>query len=185
MQPEREQHLVQHAATSPAAFSALYREYFPKIYGYVMYRVRDPYDAEDIVANVFTRMLEGIAQFEYRGDGSLAAWLFRIAANGVNTHYRQRTKQTVVFAEPLDTDELDGELLHQEQAALLHALVDSLSRQRREVVSLKFFAGLRNQEIAQVLGLDERTVASHLCRGIEDLRAKYRQRVAREDQAHE
>ncbi|HET7078316.1 MAG TPA: sigma-70 region 4 domain-containing protein, partial [Chloroflexia bacterium] len=55
----------------------------------------------------------------------------------------------------------------------LHRLIATLSPRRREVITLKFFGGLQNREIAAVLGLDERTVASHLCRALEDLYARY------------
>lgn len=55
----------------------------------------------------------------------------------------------------------------------MRALIETLAPQRQKVVLLRFFAGLRNREIARVLGLDERTVASHLSRGIQDLHQKY------------
>ena len=54
-------------------------------------------------------------------------------------------------------------------------LIGSLSPRRQEIVTLKFFGDLRNTEIAQVLGLDERTVASHLCRGLADLHRLYKE----------
>lgn len=177
MQPERERHLLLLAATDPAAFSELYEYYFPRMYGYVIYRVNDQHDAEDLVADIFLRALQGLERFDYRGEGAFAAWLFRIANNAVISLYRQRSREatTPLSDEGLVTQqkEPDTRLMHQEEAARLHQLVNSLSKQRREVISLKFFGGLRNQEIAEILGINERTVASHLCRGIEDLRAKY------------
>ena len=50
---------------------------------------------------------------------------------------------------------------------------DGCKPRRREIVLLRFASGLRNQEIARVLNLDERTVASHLCRALEDLQQQY------------
>jgi RNA polymerase sigma factor (sigma-70 family) len=54
----------------------------------------------------------------------------------------------------------------------MRALLETLSPRRQEVITLRFFGGLRNKEIAHVLDLDERTIASHLSRGLEDLREK-------------
>ncbi len=54
-------------------------------------------------------------------------------------------------------------------------MIETLSPRRQEVITLRFFGELRNQEIAEILSLDERTVASHLCRAIEDLQNKYQQ----------
>jgi RNA polymerase sigma-70 factor, ECF subfamily len=48
-----------------------------------------------------------------------------------------------------------------------------LPPRRRDILLLKFFGGLRNQEIARMLNLDERTVASHLSRALDDLRRLY------------
>jgi RNA polymerase sigma factor (sigma-70 family) len=62
----------------------------------------------------------------------------------------------------------------------MRALVATLSPRRQEIVTLKFFAGLRNREIADVLELDERTVASHLSRGLQDLQTRYRAQVQSE-----
>jgi DNA-directed RNA polymerase specialized sigma24 family protein len=59
-----------------------------------------------------------------------------------------------------------------EQFLNLRCLIGTLSPRRQEIITLKFFGGLRNREIALMLALDERTVASHLCRGLEDLHRK-------------
>ena len=72
--------------------------------------------------------------------------------------------------------------LQKEEFLQLYHLLGSLPRRRQEVITLKFFGGLRNQEIAQILGLGERTVAAHLCRGLEELQHKYRAEQAQEFQ---
>jgi RNA polymerase sigma factor (sigma-70 family) len=66
------------------------------------------------------------------------------------------------------------EILTQEEAFQhMRALIATLSPRRQEIITLKFFGGLRNGEIADILELDERTVASHLSRGLRDLQYKY------------
>jgi RNA polymerase sigma factor (sigma-70 family) len=62
-------------------------------------------------------------------------------------------------------------------------MIETLSPRRQEIIRLRFFAGLRNQEIAAVLGLDERTISAHLCRALEDLQAKYSHELDEEIQS--
>lgn len=174
-----ESRLVAQARRDPAAFRVLYRVYFPRVYAYVAYRMGTVQDAEDVVSETFLRAVEKLDRFEDRGEGSFGAWLFRITHNLVSDfRRRQRGRRESV---PLDKlpDVEDGTLgpegaaERKEQFARLRALIETLSPRRQEVIALKFYAGLRNREIAHVLGISEGAVASHLCRGIEDLHGKY------------
>ena len=184
--PARERQLIAQGQHQPDAFRELYRHYFPRIYAYVAYRVGGRQDAEDVVAEVFLRVVKSLGRFEYRGAGSFAAWIFRIAHNRVNQFYR---KQTHAF-ESLSLHDLpdiqsdsvspDVQLLRKEQFARLHSLIATLSPRRQEIITLRFFGGLRNRDIAQVLGLDERTVASHLSRALADLERKYTEMLEKE-----
>jgi RNA polymerase sigma-70 factor (ECF subfamily) len=190
---DREREWVEKARRDPQAFKQLYDYYFPRLYAYVSYRVGRVQDAEDLVAETFLKVVEGIERFEWRHEGSFAAWLFRIAHNLISNFYRQGQRRE----EPLPLEDLpdlqasallpEDVVLQKEKFAYLRWLIGTLSPRRQEVVTLKFFGGLRNQEIAQVLGLDERTVASHLCRGLEDLHRRYVDRFAgtRERGPHE
>jgi RNA polymerase sigma-70 factor (ECF subfamily) len=179
--PGCEESLVEAARHDPQAFARLYNLYFPRLYAYVCYRVGREEDGEDLVADVFLKAAEAIGRgrFNWRHEGSLAAWLFRIAHNVVvdfHRHYRMQN-------EPLNLEELpnlrasdllpEDSLMRKEQFAHLRGLIGTLSPRRQEIITLKFFGGLRNHEIATVLGLDERTIASHLCRGLEELHRKY------------
>ncbi|MDY7039876.1 MAG: RNA polymerase sigma factor [Chloroflexota bacterium] len=178
MNPDREQKWVEKARRDPQAFKQLYDHYFPRLYAYVSYRVGRAQDAEDLVAETFLKVAEEIGHFEWRHEGSFAAWLFCIAHNLISNFYRQGQRRK----EPLPLEELpelqastllpEEAVLQKEKFAYLRRLIGTLSPRRQEVITLKFFGGLRNREIAEVLGLDERTVASYLCRGLEDLHRK-------------
>ena len=169
-----ERDLIEQSKHNPEAFRELYRLYFPRVYAYVAYRVGRVQDAEDVVAETFTRVVEGLRGFEYRGEGAFAAWVFRIAYSQINQFYRRQPPTQALDELPDAASEHlpDMVLQQQEQRERLAALIATLAPRRQEIVSLKFFGGLRNQEIAQVLGLNERTVASHLCRALDDLREK-------------
>jgi RNA polymerase sigma-70 factor (ECF subfamily) len=122
--------------------------------------------------------------FVWQCEDSFAAWLFHIAHTSLSDYFRGRHGQEDDV--PLDDlpDLVDDKmlpedaLLRKEQLAHMRYLIATLSPRRQEVLTLRFFGELQNREIAKVLGLDERTVASHLCRGLEDLHRKYSEELS-------
>lgn len=182
LEPEHEQHLVRDAQNNPDAFRELYRLYFPRVYAYVAYHAGRVGETEDLVADIFVKVVESLGTFEYRGAGSFAAWIFRIAHNHISQFYRGHNDLlSIDEVSDVTSDDLspDQAIIRKEQFILLRGLLQTLSPRRQEIIRLKFFGELRNQEIAAVLGLDERTVASHLCRGIEDLAHRYEVEISR------
>ncbi|MFN8375248.1 MAG: sigma-70 family RNA polymerase sigma factor [Anaerolineae bacterium] len=182
MNPEDERALIDRAKQQPEAFRDLYRHYFPRLYGYVAARVGHVPDAEDLVSIVFIKVVEALHRFEYRGEGAFAAWVFSIAHNEVSQFYRKQNYTALPLEDMADSHDAppDELVIRKEQFARLYGLIGTLSARRQEIVTLKFFGELRNQEIAAVLGLDERTVASHLCRALDDLQQKYLQETEKE-----
>jgi RNA polymerase sigma-70 factor (ECF subfamily) len=181
LDPEHERTWVEEAMRNPHAFEHLYNHYFPRVYAYICYRVARQQDGEDLVADTFLKAVEAMGQgrFQWRHAGSFAAWLFRIAHNSVSD-FQERGRKWGDMMPLADAPELRaGEpmpeewALQREQFAHLRTLLDTLSPRRKEIIMLKFYGGLRNSEIAEVLALNEHTVASHLCRGLEDLHRKY------------
>jgi RNA polymerase sigma-70 factor (ECF subfamily) len=191
MQPQEERGYIQQARGDPRAFVHLYDHYFPRIHAYVRYRVHGQQDAEDIIAEVFLKAMRRLGSFRWRHENSFAAWIFRIAHNRIVDYYRRRERVEIVetalnpgtstsdngskSAAALRSCALRPEeaLTQQETFQQMRALIETLSPRRREVITLRFFGGLRNKEIADILDLDERTIASHLSRGLRDLRDRY------------
>lgn len=171
--------LVRAAIEGADGLCDLYRCYMPRVYAYVAYRTAAVPETEDIVSETFLRVAKDLRGFRYRGQGSFAAWLFRIAHNVIEDQRRLRRRRgrplpLEAAEEVADGSPVPGEdLERQERFEELRALIATLPAQRQKVVLLRFFGGLRNREIAKVMGLDERTVASHLSRGIQDLHQKY------------
>lgn len=180
MTESQERALVDRARRDPDAFALLYDPYFPRIYAYMRHRVGARQDAEDLVSEVFLHAVAALDRFTWRHEASFASWLFRIAHNRLANFYRQQGRATTL---PLDlatrqpSPDLtpDEFVLRDEAGASLHAHLATLSPRRREIVALRFFGDLRNREIAAVLGLDERTVAAHLSRGLLDLQRRIRE----------
>ncbi len=178
---DHERQLIKKALNDPEAFRALYELYIERVYAYVAARVDDHKDAEDIVSDVFLSLVQCFGQFHHQRDASFAAWVFTIARNAVYDYYRREHRHPA--AAPLDALQqeytsdvpLDMLIAQQETAREVRRLISGLPERRREIITLRFFGGLRNREIAVVLGLDERTIASHLSRGLKDLYQRFRE----------
>lgn len=175
-----EHDLIQRALDDPNAFHELYSHYVRRVYGYVASRVSPPQDAEDIVAEVFLRVIKHFDQLRNRHATSFAAWLFTIVRHTVADHYRLNGEPESHI--PLDANDhtapADNQPDHiftqEEDAAHLRRLILSLSDRKREIITLRYFGGLRNQEIADLLGIGEKTVSAYLSRALSELQDKYR-----------
>jgi RNA polymerase sigma factor (sigma-70 family) len=152
------------------AFEALYRSSRDDVYAYVAGLLRDRAAAEDVTAAAFERAYRKRSRFDAR-RGTPRAWLFGIARNAALDELRRRRRQSELTAEP--TDDAAGPDAAAEvglRRAALRGALTRLSPRERELVALKFFAGLANAEIAQVLGVSETNAGTRLHRTIEKLR---------------
>lgn len=166
-------------AEKQAAFEAVYDRLFPHLYAYLAARLGRAQDAEDLTSETFLKAAKNLHRFEPRFEGSMDAWLFSIAANLVKNFYRSDDRQGVVLsldelpALGANPDEPEHSLAKKERFLRLRRILQTLSPRYQEVITLKFYGGLRNREIAAALGLEERTVAAYLVRGLRQLQARY------------
>ena len=172
---DQERELVQAAQSgSRKALGQLYDTLFPGVYAYARSRLPAQPDTEDCVADVFLTMVRQLHTFQWQRPGSFQAWIFQLVRHRIADFYRRPSPSAPESLEPLAVAPdgqpgLEERLLQIETEHDLLELVKSLSRRRQEVILLRYFAGLRNTEIAEVLHLDERTIASHLSRALDDL----------------
>jgi RNA polymerase sigma factor (sigma-70 family) len=154
-----------------AAFEELYRQSRDDIYSYVAGLLRDRSAAEDVTAQAFERAYRRRRTFK-PGRGSRRAWLFGIARNAALDELRRRRRRARLVAEPEDEALVpphEGAEVAVRRAALRAAIAE-LSARERELVGLKFFAGLTNSEIATVIGTSETNAGTKLHRVIQKLR---------------
>jgi RNA polymerase sigma-70 factor, ECF subfamily len=149
------------------AFEALYRESRDDLYAYVSGLLRDRSAAEEVTAQAFERAWRKRRQIN-RGRGTPRTWLFGIARNAALDELRRRSRMAEQPEDPVMAagDPADTAV---DRALLLRAL-ESLNGRERELVALKFFAGLSNTEIATVIGTSESNAGTRLHRVIEKLR---------------
>jgi RNA polymerase sigma factor (sigma-70 family) len=176
---ERRSGGVEEALTAPiseapseadAAFEDLYRRSRDDVFGYVSGLLRDRAAAEDVTALAFERAFRKRRTFDPK-RGTHRGWLFGIARNAALDELRRRSRVAELVTEPVDDapgpDE--GAEVALRRTALREAM-RGLSARERELVALKFFAGLGNREIAAVIGTSETNAGTRLHRVIEKLR---------------
>jgi len=166
--------LVARAVAEPAAFAAIYDHYFPCVYNYVRFRVGDPAAADDLTAVIFERTLAYLASFEPR-RGPFGAWLFGIARNAVSDHLRVQTRRRwlsldVLQAFPSPRPGPEQVVIEAERRDQLLAAMAALSARERDLLALKFAAGLSNLRIARLTGLSQNHVGVILYRAVQRLR---------------
>lgn len=142
------------------AFSEAYEDCFQRVYRYIAIRVGDPFEAEDLASETFLRAWEHLSSFQRRDGVPFAAWLFRIAHNLVVDHLRRTSRRSAV---PL-TDGLASEM-NTEEAVEIHLTfnelkqaMQELTEAQRQVIGLRFAAGLSLAEVARVVNRSEGAV---------------------------
>ena len=153
------------------SFEDLYRDTFPRVYAYVASLLRDRSAAEDVTALAFERAYRKRARFSAR-RGSPEAWLFGIARNAALDELRKLRRRASLHGEPTDvwSPAPDEEAERAFRRDEVRTALASLDPRDRDLVALKFAAGLSNGEIARVLGISETNVGSRLHRAVEKLR---------------
>jgi RNA polymerase sigma factor (sigma-70 family) len=170
-----DQTLVAAASETPTeadlAFELLYRSSRDDVYAYVAGVLRDRSAAEEVTAAAFERAFRKRGRFDAR-RGSARAWLFGIARNAALDELRRRRRQAELDAEPADVAAPATDALAEGGArrTTLIAALAGLEPRERELVAMKFFAGLSNAEIAAVLGISESNAGTKLHRVITKLR---------------
>src|ERR1051326_3039207 len=85
---EHERLLIEAAQKDSGRFAELYQANFERVYAFIVRRVKDRHDAEDLTADVFHHAFENLPRFEWRGV-PFAVWLYRIAANAIADRWRR------------------------------------------------------------------------------------------------
>ena len=175
-------------AGDEAAFNEIVERYRTKIFGLTLGLLHNQGDAEEITQDTFIRAYRGLARF--RGDASLATWLYRIAMNLARNRYwyffRRRRHATLSLDCPLDDDSTATfadqfaseahdpaqETASEEFTSLIAACMDRLDATHREILTMRNVLHLSYEEIAASLRLNVGTVKSRIARARERLRAQ-------------
>ena len=158
---------------------ALYERYRDRVFSLVAYTIADDDAAEDVLQAVFLRVFRSLDGF--RGDSSLATWIFRIAINEGRRHRAHRRRASVPIEEIFGSGEErdpaprpDAAYWNDQRRDIVSRAVQELPPRLREVVALRYVEELSYDEIAEVLGCANGTVASRLHRALAELESRLR-----------
>jgi RNA polymerase sigma-70 factor (ECF subfamily) len=160
-------------------FEKIYREFCPKIVGYLKRLVGD-HDAEDVAQEVFLKVTAALETF--RGESSLSTWIYRIATNAAMDHLRKSSPAVIEHVETSSTEDepllcegymavevsaplLDTQLIRKEMNECIRGIVDGLPENYRTVLILSDLEGLTNKDISEVLDISIETIKIRLHRG--------------------
>ena len=154
------------------ALRQVYRLHADGVYRYALFQLGDWAAAEDVVSEVFLRLLKTIDQYEYRGI-PLRAYLYRIARNLVVDQQRRGNRLSPLEAAPSRlTQSVNPALVAEQQLGWeeLQEAMRELTEEQREVVMLRFVEGMDHRQVANVVGKSEASVKSLQHRALAALR---------------
>jgi len=163
--------LIEAAQKDPARFGELYEINFERVYAFIVRRVGDRTDTEDLTAEVFHQALANLKRFEWRGI-PFAAWLFRIAANLISDRW-QRSGREVTDDGAIELAQVSSaDIEDVERRATLFRLVDTLPAEQKRVVVLRFVEQKSIKEVAKEVRKTEGAVKQLQFRALSSLRTR-------------
>jgi RNA polymerase sigma-70 factor (ECF subfamily) len=170
--PKTEKELILLAKKNSNYFAPIYKKYHEQIYRFVYQRMDSQDDAADITSQVFLKALINLHKYEFRGF-LFSSWLYRIALNEVNQHYRKnKNKRTVSINEnDIKTiiDETGDSYDNEKREKLLKAL-SSLDEDKIVLIEMRFFEKRSFKEIAQVLNITENNAKVRTYRILDEMK---------------
>ena len=168
---------------SHAAFGRLYDDHFGAIFRYVLLRVGRVAEAEELTSQTFFKALRGFRRWRPTA-APVSAWLYRIAANEVNSHFRRRRRQDrwesteVADADSVarESESAEARLQRCELCEQLARAIHALPEQDQTLVILRYVEQQPYSEIARVLRTRKGTLAMRAHRALKRLRAELEKR---------
>ncbi len=130
----------------------IYRAYSGKVMGYLMARIRNRADAEDLCSEVFEKVQRKLADYD-KSKAAIGTWIFTITRNTLIDHYRKSKPQEELDENLAEEGELDESLLNAETLSELAVALRKLPQQLMDIIVLRYYDKKPLTEIAQIMGL--------------------------------
>ena len=168
----REFETVQKAAKDPRQFQILYDRYFSAIFNYIYRKIDDEDITADLSSQTFLKAMKNLKKYEFRGV-PFSAWLYRIASNEVNKHYRQTNKKLVFSFEEYEFENLIEQNSEKDDELDIDYIIRQMHKMSEsdiEILELRFFESKCFAEIAYILEITEANAKMRTYRAIDKLR---------------
>jgi RNA polymerase sigma-70 factor (ECF subfamily) len=166
--------LVRWISAAEPDWDAVYADQLPRVYNFFRYRFGVTADAEDLTARTFEKAWR--ARHRYRRDlAAFSTWLLSIARNVAADHVRAR--RPLVALEEASSVTAGGtpedQAVRNSDGARLATLLQQLPERERELLAMKYGAGMTNRTIAVATGLSESNVGTIVHRAVQTLRKRW------------
>lgn len=179
---ELREQVRQAAKGSEEAIGWLFERYHARVYRYALAKLGDSHEAEDVAGDAFTTVVAKISRFRWRGAG-FEAWLFRIAANLIVDRRRRASRDADALIDRSDSarSSVESTAHAVERRDELRVLLEDLPDDQREVLLLRFAAGVSSAEAGAVMGRSANAVRQLQFRAMESVRRRRTSEEATED----
>lgn len=164
---QQEHLIVEEAKRNPRKFGILYERYYKAIFLFIYKRIDEEMLSEDLCSQVFIKAMANIQRYEYKGF-PFSAWLYKIALNEVNLHFRKTKNQRAISLEDAGIYRLGTEMIIEEddfdeKMQIIITCINHLSKDEVELLELRFFENRAFKEIGYLLNISENNakVKSH------------------------
>jgi len=176
---DKERDIIERSRKDPAAFGELYEIYFDRIFNFVYRQTDDEELAGDLCSQTFINALNSLSRYEFRGI-PFSAWLYRIARNEINKHYRKNKRKNVFSIEEVKVRELierSDESWDEELVQKLINFMKDLPTDMLQVLELRFFEDKDFKDIAFILDITESGAKMRTYRALDKLRKNFNIKV--------
>lgn len=174
--PTAEQKMFERLKRDPSVIGEIYDLYANELFGFLLKRCGHKETAEDLVSQVFTRLLESSFKLEWRGV-RIKSWLYTVASNALTDYFRKASTRLVSNDESeaeeiVDDDDPAWNAEVSIEGEKLTEAMKSLGERDQRVLDLRFFAGLEPQEVGAMLGVSANHASVLIYRALSRLRKK-------------
>lgn len=162
----------------------LYERYAGRMFGVCLRYAGDRESAQDLMHDGFLKLFDSFDKFTWRGEGSLRAWMERVMVNTVLQYLRKNdvmNQASALEGVPELYEEPEGSSVEAIPQKVLMRFISELPVGYRTVFNLYIFEEKSHKEIAQLLGINEKSSASQLTRAKATLAAKVREWMRKND----
>ncbi len=175
----KEQTIIERSRKDPQAFGELYEKYFDRIFNYILRQTDNDELTGDLCSQTFVNALNNLGKYEFRGF-PFSAWLYKIAGNEVNKHYRKNKGKKIFSIEELKVRELVEQTTESWDEELINRVIhymNELPTDMIQVLELRFFEDKDFKEIAFILDMTESGAKMRTYRALDKLRTNFNLKV--------
>ncbi|MCU0400262.1 MAG: sigma-70 family RNA polymerase sigma factor [Algoriphagus sp.] len=182
--PEDSELITQYRNGSEAAFDLLVDRYQSKVYTTIFLIVKDQEIAEDLLQDVFVKVIQTLNSDKYNEEGKFQPWLMRIAHNLAIDHFRKAKRYPTIILEDgsnllnsmkFAEDSIEDIRVKEETLEMVKKLIDELPEAQKEVLIMRHYLDMSFQEIADQTGVSINTALGRMRYALIHLRKKMKQ----------